>query len=136
MKITTLLALTFALTLPTLAFAADKTQRIAFGEKVDLKDYLAPGQTTVFDFTSKFCPPCLAIAPILHDLDAKRDDLVIVEVDINREGFKGIDWQSPVTAQYGIESVPHFKIYGPDGKLTSEGDEAYETLMGWVNEAE
>ncbi len=132
----TLLTIALTLSLPGIAGAADKAQRIAFGEEVDINDYLVPGKTVVFDFTSKFCPPCEAIAPLLRDLDAKRDDLVVVEVDINREGVNGIDWDSPVTAQYGIESVPNFKVYGPDGKLTAENDEAYELVTGWIQEAQ
>lgn len=131
----TLIPVAMALILPVVAIAADdEPQRIAFGEKVDIEKYVVPGKTTVFDFTSEYCPPCVAIAPLLHDLDAKRDDLVIVEVDINREGVKGIDWSSPVTAQYGIQSVPSFKVYGPDGKLTAENEEAYEMVSAWLEE--
>lgn len=103
---------------------ADKPERIAFGEQVDIKDYLVPGKTVIFDFTSKFCPPCEAIAPRLHKLHADRDDVVVVEVDINRAGVKGIDWKSPVAAQYALRSIPHFKVYDAEGDLQAEGNEA------------
>jgi thiol-disulfide isomerase/thioredoxin len=99
--------------------------RIAHGQKVNLQDYVVQGKTTIFDFTSEFCPPCRAIAPALHKLHAQRADVVVVEVDLNRPNVKGIDWQSPVALQYGMQSIPHFKIYGPNGQLTAEGDAAY-----------
>ena len=142
MKITSRLG---AMVLATLAFltlplpAANHTkaaqpERIAFGQEVNITDYLVPGKTVVFDFTSEYCPPCRAISPALDKLHAQRDDVVVVKVDINREGVKGIDWKSPVARQYGMESIPHFKVYGPDGKLQAEGRPARELVTGWFEE--
>lgn len=37
--------------------------RISHGEEVVLKDYAVPGEITVFDFMSDYCPPCQRIAP-------------------------------------------------------------------------
>lgn len=93
---------------------------IAHGETVKLTDYLVPGKTTVFDFTSKYCGPCQAYNEPLHELHAKRADLAVVKVDINRPDVKGIDWESPVARQFDLHSIPHFKVYGPDGKLRAE----------------
>jgi thiol-disulfide isomerase/thioredoxin len=94
--------------------------RIAFGQEVDLADYLVPGKTTVFDFTSEYCPPCRAYDQPLVRLHQQRDDIAVVKVDINRPGVKKIDWSSPVAKQYGMDSIPRFKIFGPDGKLLHE----------------
>jgi len=105
---------------------------ISHGQNITLSDYLVPGKTTVFDFYSEYCPPCRAISPKLEKLHAERADIAVVKVDINRPGVKGIDWQSPVARQYDLQSIPHFKIFGPDGKLKAEGDPAYETVLGWV----
>jgi thiol-disulfide isomerase/thioredoxin len=109
-------------------------ERIAFGQEVNLTDYLVPGKTVVFDFTSEFCPPCRAISPYLDKLHAKRDDVVVVKVDINRPDVRGIDWGSPVAKQYGMQSIPHFKVFGPDGKLQAEGKPARELVTGWFEE--
>ena len=106
-------------------------ERIAHGQEVNLQDYLVPGKTVIFDFTSEFCPPCRAIAPHLHQLHAKRADVVVVEVDINRPGVQRIDWSSPVARQYGLESIPHFKVFGPDGQLQAEGQEARVLVTSW-----
>ena len=96
------------------AFAAEastkpeKPARIAHGQEVNIADFAVPGKTTIFDFTSDFCPPCRRIAPLLDALHASRDDIVVVKVDINRPDVKKIDWSSPVAKQYSIRSVPHF----------------------------
>jgi thiol-disulfide isomerase/thioredoxin len=112
----------------------DKPEKIAHGETVEITDYLVPGKITVFDFTSEYCPPCRRISPLLDELHARRDDIVIVKVDINRPETKGIDWKSPVARQYNLQSVPHFKIYGADGKLTAEGEPAFEMVAGWIEQ--
>jgi thiol-disulfide isomerase/thioredoxin len=106
--------------------------KISHGAEVTLADYMVPGKTMVFDFTSEYCPPCRALAPRLDKLHADRTDLAVVKVDINRPDVKGIDWQSPVARQYGLRSIPHLKVYGPDGKLLAEGDAAYEMVAGWL----
>ena len=93
---------------------------VAHGERVELADYLVPGKTVIFDFTSKYCPPCRMYDEPLKALHQKRADIAVVKVDINRPGVKKIDWDSPVAKQYGMNSIPRFKIYGPDGKLIAE----------------
>ena len=109
-----------------------KPEHISHGAKVTLTDYLVPGKTTVFDFTSQYCPPCRAIAPRLEKLHETREDIVVVKVDINRPNVKGIDWDSPVAQQYNLQSVPQFKVYDPSGKLVSEGKPASQLIYGWL----
>ncbi len=105
---------------------------ISKGQTVQLQDFAVPGKTTVFDFYSEFCPPCRAIAPLVKRLHETRPDIAVVEVDINRPGIEGIDWKSPVAKEFQLDSIPHFKIYGPDGKMTAEGDPAREKLVEWL----
>jgi thiol-disulfide isomerase/thioredoxin len=106
--------------------------RIAHGERINIKDHIVPGRTTIFDFTSEYCPPCRAIAPAMHKLHANRSDIVVVEVDLNRPGFQGIDWHSPVSEQFGRTPIPHLIVYGPDGTLKAEGHAAYDLVMGML----
>lgn len=115
------------------ASKADKPAHVSFGQEVSLAELAVPGKTTVFDFTSQYCPPCRAIAPKLDKLHADRADIAVVKVDINRPDVKGIDWKSPVARQYDLQSIPHFKIYGPDGKLLAEGDQARKMVNAWIN---
>lgn len=106
--------------------------RIAFGQRVDLGQHLVAGKTVLFDFTSKFCPRCEQIAPLLHKLHETRDDLVVVEVDINRPGYNGVDWDSPVAIQFGFEYLPQFMIFGPGGELVAQGPKARTMVNAWT----
>ncbi|NIM14046.1 MAG: hypothetical protein GTO45_18545 [Candidatus Aminicenantes bacterium] len=95
------------------------------GEEINIENFVQEGKTTIFDFYSDYCPPCRKISPLLKQLDNKRDDIVVLKVDINRPGRKGIDWGSPVVRQYRIKFVPFFMIYDPSGRRTHEGRAAY-----------
>jgi thiol-disulfide isomerase/thioredoxin len=133
-------ALAFAAVLAApLSLLADGTHvkgdtpiQISHGEVVKLTDYVVTGKTTVFDFFSEYCPPCRAIGPRLQKLHETHPDLAVVMVDINRPDTKGIDWQSPVAREFALESIPHFQVYGPDGRLKADGDGAYDMVMGWL----
>jgi len=110
-----------------------KPLHISEGQEVRLADYLVPGKTTIFDFYSMYCPPCRAISPRLEKLHETHGDIAVVKVDINRPGVVGIDWSSPVARQFGLRSIPNFKVFGPDGKLRAEGDRAYDMVAGMLD---
>ena len=55
-------------------------------------------------------------------------------MDINRPETKGIDWKSPVARQYDMNGIPHFKIYGPDGKLIAEGKAGRALVNKFIEE--
>ena len=118
------------------AAEAEHPIRIAMGEEIELVDYVAPGQITIFDFMSDYCPPCRQIAPYLEKIHAERDDITVIKVDINRPGQRGIDWRSPVARQYGLSSIPAFKVYDAEGALVAEDREAQEMVFNWINEIE
>jgi thiol-disulfide isomerase/thioredoxin len=109
-----------------------KPLHVSKGAEIKLADYIVRGKTTVFDFYSDYCPPCVRVAPALEKLHRTRDDIVVVKVDINRPGQKGIDWHSPVARQFRLQSIPHFKVFGPDGKLRAEDSKASELVHGWL----
>lgn len=111
-----------------------KPLSISQGAKVDLADFLVTGMTTVFDFTSEYCPPCRQYSEPLLALHRLSKDIAVVKVDINRQEYHHIDWESPVAEQYALsgKGLPHFKIYGPDGKLIVEGREARLQVNKWI----
>jgi len=104
---------------------------ISRGAKITLTENLVAGKITVFDFYSKYSPPCVRFTPVLDMLHANRADVAVVKVDINRPDQKGIDLESPVSRQFNLNSIPHLKIYGVDGKLMNEGSNATK----WIIEA-
>ena len=105
------------------------------GQPLDVKSLLVKGKTTLIDFHSPFCPPCVQLAPIMAKLAAKRPDLAIKKVNINRPEVRGIDWQSPLAQQYQIRQVPYFMIFSPRGKIVAQGRDAVGTVQGWLKEA-
>jgi thiol-disulfide isomerase/thioredoxin len=111
-------------------------REVSYGEPIELTDYLVPGQYVIFDFFSEYCGPCMQFAPLLEKLATERADIVLVSVNINRPEVRGIDWESPVARQYNLRSIPHFKIYGPDGEMVAEGDEARAMIVQWLGELE
>jgi thiol-disulfide isomerase/thioredoxin len=105
------------------------------GQTMDLKRLAVPGKTTLLDIYSPFCPPCLRLAPVMEQLAAKRRDLAIKKVNLNRPAVKGIDWQSPLAQQYHIRQVPYFMIFSPKGKLVAQGRDAVDQVRRWLQEA-
>ena len=105
------------------------------GQPLDVKSLLVRGKTTLIDFHSPFCPPCVQLAPIMAKLAAKRPDLAIKKVNINRPEVKGIDWHSPLAQQYQLRQVPYFMIFNPQGKLVAQGRDAVGTVQGWLKDA-
>ena len=102
------------------------------GEKIDLEKYLVSGKINIVDFYSQYCPPCLKISPYLVKLDKARDDIVVLQVDINRKGITRIDWGSPLAQQFKLRSIPHFKIYDESGKLTADGRESARIVFDYI----
>ncbi len=139
-KILPVLLCTLALTAPALAQGrhakGEKPLSISQGRTVELADFLVTGMTTIFDFTSEYCPPCRAYAEPLLALHQRASDLAVVKIDINRPEYHQIDWESPVARQFELsgKSFPHFKIYGPDGKLIAEGPPARQQVNQWLAE--
>ncbi|MGO8760447.1 MAG: TlpA family protein disulfide reductase [Desulfobaccales bacterium] len=105
------------------------------GQALSVKSLLVKGKTTVIDFYSPYCPPCMRLAPIMARLAEKRPDLALVKVNINRLEFVGIDWSSPLAQQYQIRQVPYFMIFSPQGQLLSQGKDAVGTVQRWLQEA-
>ncbi len=108
--------------------AAD-IETITHGDTVNIKEHLVPGKYVLFDFYADWCGPCKGLEPILIKLASQQSEsLALRKVDI-------IDWQSAVSQQYRVSSIPHLKLFGPDGSLIAEGGagsvlEALESRLG------
>lgn len=105
------------------------------GERVELIDHLAPGRITLFEFYSDQCSPCIQMRPILEFLAEQRRDIAVRKVNIDREGHRGIDFDSPLAEQYQVDTVPSFVIYNQEGRLTHSGDTAKDQVRQWYTDA-
>ena len=84
---------------------------IASGDRVDVKDHLAVGRLTLFDFYADWCGGCRQLEPHIHRYAAGFPErLAVRKIDIVR-------WDSPVAEQYGLNSIPHLKLYDERGQL-------------------
>ena len=55
------------------------------------------------DFTADWCGPCRMMTPVLESLAAERDDLRVVQVDVDAD---------PATAaRYGVLSMPTLVLF-------------------------
>ena len=55
------------------------------------------------DFTAAWCPPCRVMKPVLAELAAERDDLRVVQLDV--------DADQRTAAEYGVLSMPTFILF-------------------------
>lgn len=73
-----------------------------FKEKV-----LDSKKVVLVDFWAEWCPPCRAMAPILHDIADELDKEVdIVKVDIEH----GAD-NARLAVEHGVQSIPNMPIF-------------------------
>jgi thiol-disulfide isomerase/thioredoxin len=104
-------------------------QELSHGRTIAIDTLATPGKITVVDFSSDYCAPCVELAMFLIQTSKTYPDrYAIRRVNINRPGFNGIDYQSPVSRQYDIKVLPLIVVY--DNKVrVAEGGAARQWLM-------
>jgi len=66
-------------------------------------EVLESAQPVLVDFWAPWCGPCRIIAPHLEELDAEREDLTIVKMNVD---------ENPQTAaKYGIMTIPTLLLF-------------------------
>lgn len=96
---------------------AGDVRLISRGEAVDLREHLAAGKFTLFDFYADWCPPCWEVEPELERLARESDRVAVRKINI-------VDWTTPVVRQHGVQELPHLLLYDPEGTLLAAGDDA------------
>ena len=66
-------------------------------------DVLTAPVPVLVDFTAAWCPPCRVMKPVLAELASERDDLRIVQLDV--------DADQRTAAEYGVLSMPTFILF-------------------------
>jgi len=70
-------------------------------------EVLESGTPVLVDFTAAWCPPCRVMKPVLVELAAEREDLKVVQLDV--------DADQRTAAEYGVLSMPTFILF-KDGR--------------------
>lgn len=66
-------------------------------------EVLEAPQAVLVDFWAPWCGPCRIVAPHLEELNAERDDLTVVKLNVD---------ENPATAaKYGIMSIPTMILF-------------------------
>jgi thioredoxin 1 len=75
----------------------------AVTEKDFEQEVLKSEQAVLVDFWAEWCGPCHAIAPVLDQIAAERDDLKVVKLNIDEE--------PEVAQRYGVMSIPTLILF-------------------------
>jgi thioredoxin 1 len=77
-------------------------------------DVLMSDKPVVVDFWAEWCGPCKMVAPILEEIAAENDGVVIAKLNVD---------ENPQTAaSYGITSIPTMNVY--------QGGQVVKTIIG------
>jgi thioredoxin 1 len=75
----------------------------AVTEQTFEQEVLGSEQPVLVDFWAEWCGPCHAIAPVLDQIAAERDELKVVKLNI--------DEQPAVAQRYGVMSIPTLILF-------------------------
>lgn len=80
-------------------------------------------KTVLVDFWAEWCPPCRAMAPILHDVAEELDKTVdIVKVNVEASPENG-----QLATEHGVQSIPNMVIF--------RGGKEIDRVVGMVPKA-
>ena len=96
------------------------------GFAVDVWSMLPPGKVAIVDFYADWCGPCGQITPHLEELANNDPEVVLIKIDI-------VKWDTPVTRQYQIRSVPNIRVYNRQKVVVGSPTSDLNTVLRYVH---
>ena len=92
------------------------------GQDFNFQSYFTRERVSIVYFYADWCPACRGLNPVMDAVNAQIPDMQVLFMNIG-------DWNTPVTRQYNVRSVPYLIIYDKDGSLVAEGRNAKTWLL-------
>ena len=105
---------------PPLSDAEKKTldiQKLSQGNRFDLREHLAPGKITIFDYYADWCGPCHLLTPKLERLVFKYEHVALRKVDIGTWESAAADQAS---SEFELPGLPFTRVFDSQGKLLGQ----------------
>ena len=103
--------------LPETIRAGLDIQTVSHGEKIRVKDHLAAGKITIFDYYAEWCGPCHLLSPKLERLVLKYENVALRKLDL-------VDYDSKLAAQatreFRMPGLPFTRVFNDRGKLLGQ----------------
>ena len=77
-------------------------------DKAAFEKLAAQDKPVVVDFWATWCGPCMKLGPLLEELAAEREDIIVAKVDV--------DQHPEFAAELGIDTIPALFLF-KNGKL-------------------
>lgn len=90
---------------------------VTHGDKIRIKDHLAPGKITIFDYYADWCGPCHLLTPKLERLLLEYEDVALRKVDL-------VDYETKAaqqaTREFRLPGLPFTRVFSDRGKLLGQ----------------